>query len=89
MLHSPYLIVGSRRIAKILGISRSYLYKHIDQGDFPVRKLQDGRYATTYGLIDEWIRAGWLANARLADQQIEPEQTLPAHCPASGDPSTA
>lgn len=76
----PYLIVGTRKIAKCLAISRNTLYKLLDSGDFPVRKLENGVYVTTYGLIDEWVRAGWLANRAAVEphdsQSSRPVKTL-------------
>lgn len=74
---TPYVIIGSKRIARVMGMDRSTVLRLIRDHQLPVCRMPSQgrckleRYATTYGLIDAWITGRWRASlATAADTQI-------------------
>ena len=66
-IEHPGLIIGSRKIATFLHISRATLYRWIKRYGFNVVHLPDGRLAYTPELLHVWL----LARQRVARQATE------------------
>lgn len=63
--HTGYMLYGLREIARACHVSRPTLMTWITEEQFPVAVVPRGDQhvlATTYGLIDTWLFARYLAN---------------------------